>query len=50
VHNWVESKVSEALASEAVQQSLQQRLEDERKLLEAQVSIAHFRLMRHMQA
>jgi hypothetical protein len=37
VQAWVENRVSEALVSEVVQQSLQERLEAERKLLEAQV-------------
>ncbi len=37
VQAWVESKVAEALASEVVQQSLQQQLEEKRKLLAQQV-------------
>lgn len=36
----IEARVAEALASEAVQQSLQQRLEDERRQLEEQVGLA----------
>lgn len=37
VQAWVESKVTDALGSDVVQRSLQQRLEQERKLLEQQV-------------
>lgn len=37
VQAWVEDRVSEALASEVVQHSLEERLEEERRLLEAQV-------------
>lgn len=46
VSRQVEARVQEVMASQAVQQSLQERLIRERKLLEEQVGLASWLLLR----
>lgn len=47
VTSQVEARVQEVMASQAVQQSLQERLIRERKLLEEQVGLAWLLLLGH---